>query len=125
MVNNLPASAGDIHSIPGSGRSPGRENGNTSSVILPGKSYAQRNLADYSPLDCKRVRHDLVTKQQQLKQQTANQTINWNKCKHTHQFSSVLQSCPTLCNPMNHSLPGSSVHEILQARILEWAAISF
>ena len=37
----------------------------------------------------------------------------------------VLQSCPTLCNPMNCSLPGSSVHEILQARILEWAAVSF
>ena len=31
-----------------------------------------------------------------------------------------LQSCPTLWNPMNGSWPGSSVHEILQARILEW-----
>ena len=29
------------------------------------------------------------------------------------------------CDPMDHSQPGSSVHEILQARILEWAAISF
>ena len=36
-----------------------------------------------------------------------------------------LQSCPTLCDPMDCSLPGSSVHGILQARILEWAAISF
>ena len=36
----------------------------------------------------------------------------------------VLQSCTTLCNPMDCSLPGSSVHQILQARILEWAAIS-
>ena len=34
-----------------------------------------------------------------------------------------LQSCPTLCNPMNCSLPGSSVHGILQARILEWVAV--
>ena len=33
-----------------------------------------------------------------------------------------LQSCPTLCNPMDSSPPGSSVHGILQARILEWAA---
>ena len=32
----------------------------------------------------------------------------------------VSQSCPTLCNPMNCSPPGSSVHGILQARILEW-----
>ena len=36
-----------------------------------------------------------------------------------------LQLCLTLCNPMDHGLPGSSVHGILQARILEWAAISF
>ena len=35
------------------------------------------------------------------------------------------QSCPTLCNPMGYSLPGSSVHEISQERILEWVAISF
>ena len=41
------------------------------------------------------------------------------------QFSSVAQSCPTLCNPVDCSLPGSSVHEILQARTLEWVAISF
>ena len=32
--------------------------------------------------------------------------------------------CPTLCNPMDGSLPGSSVHGIFQARILEWIAIS-
>ena len=35
------------------------------------------------------------------------------------------QSCPTLCNSMDCSPPGSSVHGILQARILEWVAISF
>ena len=35
----------------------------------------------------------------------------------------VAQSCPTLCDPMDHSPPGSSVHGILQARILEWDAI--
>ena len=36
-----------------------------------------------------------------------------------------LQSCPTLCNPMDSSPPGSSVHRILQARMLEWVVISF
>ena len=36
-----------------------------------------------------------------------------------------LQSCPTLCNPIDGSPPGSSVPGILQARILEWVAISF
>ena len=37
----------------------------------------------------------------------------------------VTQSCPTLCNPKNCSLPGSSVHGILQARKLEWVAVTF
>ena len=37
----------------------------------------------------------------------------------------VAQSCPTLCDPMDCSLPGSSVHGIFQARVLEWVAISF
>ena len=37
----------------------------------------------------------------------------------------VAQSCPTLCDPMECNLPGSSVDGILQARILEWVAISF
>jgi len=36
-----------------------------------------------------------------------------------------LQSCPTLCDPIDSSPPGSPVPEILQARILEWVAISF
>ena len=36
----------------------------------------------------------------------------------------VLKSCPTLCNPVDCSPSGSSVHEILQARTLEWVAIS-
>ena len=40
-------------------------------------------------------------------------------------FYLVTKSCPTFCNPMDCSLPGSSVHGILQARILEWVAISF
>ena len=37
----------------------------------------------------------------------------------------VTLSCPTLCDPMNHSPPGSSVHGILQARILDWIAMPF
>ena len=37
----------------------------------------------------------------------------------------VTQSCPTLCNTMDCSPPGSSVHRISQAKILEWVAISF
>ena len=43
----------------------------------------------------------------------------YKECMHTES----LQSCPTLCDPMGRSLPGSSVPEILQARILEWVAV--
>ena len=43
----------------------------------------------------------------------------------TYICAKLLQLCPTLCDPMDCSLPGSSVHGILQARILEWLAISF
>ena len=39
--------------------------------------------------------------------------------------SEVAQSCPTLCDPMDCSLPGSSLHGIFQARVLEWGAIAF
>ena len=39
--------------------------------------------------------------------------------------SEVTQSCPTLCDPMDCSLPGSSAPGIFQARVLEWVAIAF
>ena len=41
------------------------------------------------------------------------------------EWVTVAESCPTLCDPMDCSLPGSFVHGILQARLLEWVAISF
>ena len=39
--------------------------------------------------------------------------------------SEVAQLCPTLSDPMDCSLPGSSIHGIFQARVLEWGAIAF
>ena len=39
--------------------------------------------------------------------------------------SEVTQSCPTLSDPVDYSLPGSSVHGIFQARVLDWGAIAF
>ena len=50
---------------------------------------------------------------------------NVNNLRYAYQFSLVAQSCPTLCDPMDYSLPGFSIHGILQARILEWVTISF
>ena len=58
--------------------------------------------------------------------------IGKGKCKRTVAAAAAtataaksLQLCPTLCNPMDGSLPDSSVHEIFQARVLEWVAIAF
>ena len=46
------------------------------------------------------------------------------QCMKVKSESEVAQSCLTLSDPMDHSLPGSSVHGIFQARVLEWGAIS-
>ena len=47
------------------------------------------------------------------------------QCMKVKSESEVAQSCPTLSNPMDCSPPGSSVHGIFQARVLEWGAIAF
>ena len=47
------------------------------------------------------------------------------QCMTVKSESEVAQSCPTLSDPMDCSLPGSSVHGIFQARVLEWGAIAF
>ena len=47
------------------------------------------------------------------------------QCMKVRSESEVAQSCPTLSDPMDCSLPGSSVHGIFQARVLEWGAIAF
>ena len=47
------------------------------------------------------------------------------QCMNMKSESEVAQSCPTLSDPTDCSLPGSSIHGIFQARVLEWAAIAF
>ena len=47
------------------------------------------------------------------------------QCRKVKGESEVVQSCPTLSDPIDCSLPGSSVHGIFQARVLEWGAIAF
>ena len=66
MVKNPPANTLDMGSIPGSRISPGEGNGNSTPVFLSAKSHGQRSLEGYSPWGCKKVRHDLTTKQQQI-----------------------------------------------------------
>ena len=55
-----------------------------------------------------------------LYQRKSNISPQCPSCLHAKAF----QLCPTFCNPVDYSPPGSSVHGILQARILEWVAIS-
>ena len=52
-------------------------------------------------------------------------TVTWPPRRLSVWACSVTQSCPTLCNSMGSSPPGSSVHGILQSGILEWVAISY
>ena len=52
-------------------------------------------------------------------------TLIISKTNSTHIAAKSLQSCPTLCDPIHSSPPGSPVPEILHARILAWVAISF
>ena len=47
------------------------------------------------------------------------------QCMKVKSESEVAQPCPNLCHPLDCSLPGSSVHGIFQARVLEWVAIAF
>ena len=80
LVKNLFANSGDARdagSIPGSGGSPGEGKWQCIPVFWPGESHGQRSLIGYSPRSCKRVGHDLVTKQQQP-QKLILLTIVWD-----------------------------------------------
>ena len=66
----------------------------------------------------------LVTQLLQPSEGRFKESLTNVNCKSENE-SEVAQSCPTLCDPKDCSPPSSSVHGILQARILEWVAISF
>ena len=68
----------------------------------------------------------LFTMAKTWKQPKCPSTEKWKKKMwYAAAAAKSLQSCPTLCDPTDGSPPGSSVPGILQARILEWVAISF
>ena len=90
-------------------------------VFLPGESHGQRSLTGYSPWGYKRVEH-IVTKQQF---KPAENLLSQDSPSPLLAAAKSLQSCPTLCNPIDGSPSGSPVSGILQARTLEWVAISF
>ena len=88
-------------------------------VLLPGKSHGRRSVVGYSPWGC---RESDMTERLQFTSLLVS--LLPTPCSHPL-HAQLLESCTTLCNPMDCSLPGSSVHGIFQATILEWAAISF
>ena len=51
--------------------------------------------------------------------------IPWTEEPAAAAAAKSLQSCPTLCDPIDGSPPGSSIHGIFQARVLKWGAIAF
>ena len=102
MVAVLPMH--ETGSIPGSGRSPGGGNGNS---------------LQYS---CLKNPMDRGAWGAMVHGVTKSQTWLSDLAEHTAAAKS-LQSCATLCDPTDHSPPGSYVHGSLQKRILEWAAM--
>ena len=130
VVRNLAANAWDVRDvalIPGLERSPGGGYGNT-----PQYSCLE------NPMDrgaWRATLHRVAKSGTQLKQ-LSTYYFNWQnnvECfsptkkfkilKSVCMHAKLLQLCPTLFDPMDCSLPGSFIHGILQARILEWVAI--
>ena len=114
VVKNPSANAGDWGKPLGWEDSLKKEMATHSSIpaSVHEKFHGQRSLAGYSPCCCKGVRHDLVTKQQQQQWILIHLWI-----LHNIQFSSVAQSCLTLCDPMNCSTTGLPVHHQLPESI--------
>ena len=129
--------AGDLGLIPGVGRSPGEGNSN------PLQYYCLENPMDRGAWQgtahgVARVRHDLATKPPPSTMFIGRDKDDIGKVwqgilqgvskiwqKRIPAAAKSLQSCPTLCDPTDGSPPGFPVPGILQARILEWVAISF
>ena len=112
-------------------------------VLLPGKSHGRRSLVGCSPWGCKEsdTTNNLPQKQRrggsvkiamfsalqlfQIILMCACLSFIKRKSNAAAAASKSLQSCLTLWDPMDCSLPGSSAHGIFQARVLEWVAIAF
>ena len=112
-------------------------------VFLPGESHGQRCWVSYCPYGHKELDTNEVTEhtlQQCIydqghilyihlmcvnhPQNSSSLNLFLNKNCYAAAAAKLFQLCLTLCDPMDRSLPGSHVHGILQARILEWVAMS-
>ena len=137
MVKNLAASESDMGSIPGSGRSPGEGNGTHSSILAweipwtgePGglQSAAAAVTAVVSDSVQPNIRQPtrLCRPWDSPGKNTGMGCHFLLHCMKVKSASEVTQSCPTLHEPMDCSLPGSPVYGIFQARALEWVVTAF
>ena len=112
------------------GKTPWRKAWQTTPVVFFLENpHGQRSLEGYSPWGCKEPDRTKVTEHAPtgLTNSLGVFTAHQNLRKSIRLKVKVLatQLCLTLCNPMDCSPPGFSVHGILQARILEWVALSF
>ena len=110
-IKNMLTNSGDSRGaslIPESGRSPGVRNGNPLQYSCP------RNPMDRG--EWWSAVHAATKSWTRLR--------NWAHLE-VQLWTEVAQLCPAVCDPMDCSLPGFSVHEIFQAVVLEWIAISF
>ena len=146
VIKNLPANAGDVKRCrfnPWVRKIRWRREWQPTPVFLPGESPGQRSLVRWAHT---RVGHSLTTTLYTYSA-PSNPTrgvhpTEMNAYSHKKAYknvynrfipnspkevkwSEVAQSCPTLCDPVDCSSPGSSVHGVLQVGILEWVAISF
>ena len=129
MVKTSPANVGNMGSIPGSGRSPGEGNGNPFQYSCLGNlmdsgtwQATVHGIAESETTE--QLSNNNLTSPSHFWLHSILQLVGKQKVK-VKSESEVAQSCPTLFDPMDCSLPGSSLHGILQARVLEWGAISF
>ena len=67
----------------------------------------------------------IAVKRREVKSKGEKERYSHLNAEFRYILSEVAQSCPTLCDHMDCSQPGSSIHGIFQPRILEWVAISF
>ena len=96
-------------------------------VFLPGKFHGERSLVGYSPwghkeLDTTECAYARMHAHTHTHTHTQTQGIT---CKIKGSENQVAQSYPTVCDPLDCSLPGSSLHGIFQARVLEWVVLPF